>query len=93
MSNRTAYAVHMIPVAILIGLLAGLAAGRLGWWAVGIVAVAWPVLLIATNVDSGLAFFVGAAALAAVNTIIGIAVGIAGRWLITSIVGQARSHA
>jgi hypothetical protein len=83
----------MIPVAILIGLLAGLAAGRLGWWAVGIAAVAWPALLVATDIDSGLAFFVGAAALAAVNTIIGVAVGIAGRWPITAIVDQARSHA
>jgi hypothetical protein len=83
----------MIPVAVLVGLVAGLAAGRLGWWAVGIVAVAWPMLLVATDVDSGLAFFVGAAALAAVNTIIGVAVGIAGRWLITAIFGQARSHA
>jgi len=55
--------------------------------------VAWPMLLVATDVDSGLAFFVGAAALAAVNTIIGVAVGLASRWLITAIVGQARSHA
>jgi hypothetical protein len=83
----------MVPLAILIGLLAGLAAGRLGWWAVGIVTVAWPLLMVATDADSGLAFFVGAAALAAVNTIIGFAVGIASRWLITAIVGQARSHA
>lgn len=83
----------MIPVAILIGLLAGLAAGRFGWWAVGIVAVAWPVVLVATDVDSGLAFFVAAGALAAVNTIIGVAVGLHGRWVIVAIVGQARSHA
>ena len=93
MPDRRACAVYMIPVAILIGLLAGLAAGRFGWWAVGIVAVAWPVLLVTTDVDSGFAFFVAAAAVAAVNTIIGVAVGIAGRWLFTSIVGQARSHA
>jgi hypothetical protein len=50
----------MIPVAILIGLLAALTGGRLGWWAVAIVAVAWPVLLIVIDVDSGLAFFVEA---------------------------------
>ena len=83
----------MIPIAILIGLLAGFAAGRLGWWAVVIVAMAWPVLLITSDVDSGLTFFVGAGALAAVNTIVGVTVGIAGRRLITSTIGQARSHA
>jgi uncharacterized membrane-anchored protein len=83
----------MIPSAILIGLVAGFAAGRLGWWSVGIVAVAWPVLLVATDVASGLAFFVGAAALAAMNTIVGVAVGIGGRWLIAAIVRQASRHA
>jgi hypothetical protein len=69
----------MIPVAILNGLLAGLAAGRIGWLAVGVVAVAWPVLLIATDIDSGLAFFLSAGVLAAVNTTIGVGVGITGR--------------
>ena len=83
----------MIPVAILVGLLAGLSAGRLGWWAIGIVAVAWPVLLVVTDVDSGSSFFVGAAALAAVNAAIGVAVGNAGRWLITETIGKAHSHA
>lgn len=82
-----------VAVRVLIGLLAGFTAGGLRWWAVGIVAVAWPVLLIVTDVDSGLAFFVVSAAVAALNTIVGLAAGINGRWLITSIVGQVRSHA
>jgi hypothetical protein len=90
--DRTAYAALVIPVAILIGPLSGLATRRLDWWTVGIVAVTWLVLLIATDVDSGLPFFVGSAALAAVNTIAGVAVGIAGRWLFTSILGHVRSH-
>ena len=83
----------MIPVAILVGLLAGLFAGRLGWWDIGIVAVAWPVLLVVTEVDSGSSFLVGAAALAAVNAAIGVEVGNGrGRWS-TEKKGEAKSHA
>ena len=78
----------MIPVAMLIGLLAGFSSRRHGWWAVGIVAVAWPTMLVATDVDSGFVFFLGAAALAAVNTGVAVAVGIGSRRLITAIVGS-----
>lgn len=78
----------MIPVAILVGLVAGLAAGRFGWWAVGLAAMAWPVLLIATDAGSGFIFFVGAAVLAAVNTTVGVAAGIAVRLLTTALASR-----
>ena len=58
----------MIPILILTGLVLG------RWWRVVIpVAIlAWPALLIATGVDSGLGFATAAAAIAAPNVIAGV---------------------
>jgi hypothetical protein len=58
----------VIPTVILLGLIFG------HWWKATLVtaAVGWPLLLIATGVDSGLDFALGAAALAMANAAIGI---------------------
>ncbi len=55
-------------------LLAGLVVGR--WWFVLVAAVVWPVLLVVDGVDTGPAwdFALGAGALAAANTAVGVAV-------------------
>ncbi|MGZ4130508.1 MAG: hypothetical protein ACXVPR_06750 [Actinomycetota bacterium] len=44
------------------------------WWKVVVPAAvtAWPVLLITSGIDSGLAFFVNAGALAAANVVVGV---------------------
>jgi hypothetical protein len=67
-------------------LLVGLVFGR--WWKVTIPAggLAWAFLLVATGVDSGLAFFVGAAALGAVNVAVGVLVYQACRWVARTLV-------
>lgn len=83
----------MIPIVILVGLIAGLIAGRTGWWAVAVVAVAWPIVLIATDVGSGIGLFAGAGLLAAINTGVGVAVGIGVRWLVGNVAGRIRTHA
>ncbi|MGZ4155486.1 MAG: hypothetical protein ACXVQ0_13505 [Actinomycetota bacterium] len=58
----------MIPTVILVGLVFG------RWWKVVVPAavIAWPVLLITSGIDSGLAFFVNAGALAAANVVVGV---------------------
>ena len=60
----------MIPTLILLGLVFG------HRWKTTLVvaAVGWPLLLIATGVDSGLDFALGAAALAVANAAVGILV-------------------
>jgi hypothetical protein len=52
-------------------LLAGLAFGR--WWkiAIPVAVIGWPILLVATGVDSGWRFVVAAGLLAAANVIAG----------------------
>ena len=53
-------------------LLAGLLFGR--WWkiAIPVAVLGWPILLIATGVDSGLQFALEAGAFAAANVIVGV---------------------
>ena len=60
----------MIPTLILVGLVFG------RWWRVVIpvAAVGWAVLLIATGVESGLLFALGAAAIAIPNVALGVLV-------------------
>ena len=62
------YPCGVIPTLIIVGLVLG------NWWRVlvPVAAVGWAVLLIATDVDSGLDFAVGAAALGAVNVVVGV---------------------
>jgi hypothetical protein len=58
----------MIPTLLLVGLVLG------KWWRIVIPAavVGWVAVLLATRVDSGLEFVLGAAALAFVNVTIGV---------------------
>ena len=58
----------MIPVLTLVGLLAG------RWYVAALAALAWPVVLGLDGIISGPAEYAGAAALALVNTAIGVAV-------------------
>jgi hypothetical protein len=58
----------MIPTLILLGV----AVGR--WWVVALAAIAWPIVLIGTKVDTGFPFAVESAVLAAINTVAGVAV-------------------
>jgi hypothetical protein len=60
----------LIPTLLLVGLLLG------RWWRVVIpvAAIGWTALLMATGVDSGLAFALGATMLALVNVTIGVLV-------------------
>ena len=78
------YADLMVPTLLLLGLIAGLALPwRTGVWvAIAVIlltAMAWPVLLIAAGVDSGVRFALGAAAIGAGNTAVGAIVGVAVR--------------
>ena len=57
----------MIPIALLAGALA--APARKGFLILPVMLVAWPALLIATDVDSGFDFFVSAGLLGAANTL------------------------
>ena len=63
----------MIPTVLLLGALA--ATLRRGFLVVPVVFVAWPSLLLATDVDSGLEFFVVAGLLGAANALVGYLVG------------------
>lgn len=56
----------MIPTVILAGLLVG------RWWAAGVAAVVWPVVLVSTHVMELETGLVAAAALAAANAAVGI---------------------
>jgi putative effector of murein hydrolase LrgA (UPF0299 family) len=69
--------VAMIPTLLVVGL----ALGR--WWRVVIPAsvVGWVVVLLATDVGSGPAFMLGAAAFAAVNVTVGVLVNVGVRSL------------
>lgn len=64
----------MIPTLLIVGFVAGLL-GRRGFWAAPIAAVSWATLLVATDVDGGVVFWIAAAALGAVNAAAGVAVG------------------
>jgi hypothetical protein len=55
-------------------LLVGLVFGRWWWATIPVGTIAWVVLLIATDVGSGLSFALGAAALGALNIIVGVLV-------------------
>lgn len=52
----------------------GFVLGRWWWIVVPFAAVAWPALLIANGIDSGLTFAIEAGFLALVNTAVGVAV-------------------
>lgn len=58
----------MIPTVLLVGLLFG------RWWkiTVPVAVLGWPILLIATGVDSGFQFAVGAGFIAAANVVVGV---------------------
>ena len=58
----------VIPTLLLVGLVFG------RWWKIVVPAavIGWPVLLIATGVDSGLRFAVAAGLLAAANVFVGV---------------------
>jgi hypothetical protein len=60
----------VIPTLILVGLVFG------RWWriVIPVAAVGWAMLLIATGVDSGFVFALGAAALAIPNVAVGVLV-------------------
>ena len=77
----------VIPTVLLIGLLFG------HWWKITIpVAVlGWPILLIATGVDSGFQFVMGAGSFAAANVAVGVLVYQAIR-LIARRVSVSASH-
>lgn len=72
----------MIPNALIIGFVGGLY-GRGEIWFVIFAAVSWPILLFTSDVGSGLALWIAGGALAAVNAIVGVAVGRSLRWLFT----------
>ncbi|MEX0816389.1 MAG: hypothetical protein WD027_03005 [Gaiellales bacterium] len=57
----------MIPVLLLVGLLAG------RWYVVGLAAVTWPLVLVLAGVTGEPASLLAGAALAAVNTLVGVA--------------------
>lgn len=61
---------RVIPTVLLIGLVFG------RWWRVSVpvAIIGWPVLLIATGVDSGVWFAVGAGLLAGANVVAGVLV-------------------
>lgn len=58
----------MIPTVLVVGLLFG------RWWkiTVPVAVLGWPILLIATGVDSGFSFAVGAGFIAAANVVVGV---------------------
>jgi len=74
----------VIPTLLLPGLIAGFLPK--GWIFVIVAALGWPILLVATGVDSGWAFFLDAGALAAANAAVAWSVGLAIRF----VVGQRR---
>lgn len=55
-------------------MLVGFVLGRWWWLVLPVAVVAWPWLLIANGIDSGLSFAIEAGSLALVNTAIGVAV-------------------
>jgi hypothetical protein len=67
----------MIPTLLLVGVVLG------RWWriVVPLAVIGWVVLLIATDVGSGLSFAVGAGLLAAANVIVGTLLNQAARAL------------
>jgi len=68
------YAGGVIPTLIMVGFIAGMVPK--GWLAIPVAAIAWPVLLIATDVGSGLDLALGGGFLAAANTAVGVAIGL-----------------
>lgn len=61
---------EVIPTLLLVGFVLG----RWWWIVVPFAAVAWPALLIAIGIDSGLTFAIEAGFLALANTAVGVAV-------------------
>jgi len=78
----------VIPTLILFGLVFG------RWWLATLIvsAIGWPVLLIATGVDSGIAFAIGAAALAVANAGVGILIHRTLWLLMRGITAATRTH-
>ena len=58
----------MIPVALVLGLVVG------RWWAVAVAAIGWAIALVATGVVGLDDAAIGAAALAAANATVGVAI-------------------
>ena len=73
----------MIPNALIIGFIGGIYGRGQAWFVLG-AAVTWPILLAVSDVGTGSAIWIAGAALAAVNAVVGIAVGRALRWLLTA---------
>jgi hypothetical protein len=72
-------------------LLVGLVFGRWWWATIPVGTIGWVVLLIATDVGSGLGFAFGAAALAALNIIVGVLVYQAIAWMVGGLI-RSRAH-
>jgi hypothetical protein len=77
----------VIPTLLLVGLLFG------RWWKIAIPAtvIGWPLLLIATGVDSGWQFAVAAGLLAVANVVIGVLANQALRLLARGFAAFART--
>jgi hypothetical protein len=67
-------------------LLVGLVFGRWWWVTIPVGTLAWVVLLVATDVGSGLSFVLAAAANGAVNVLVGVLVYQACRWVAHTLV-------
>jgi multidrug efflux pump subunit AcrB len=72
-------------------LLVGLVFGRWWWAIIPVGTIAWVVLLIATDVGSGLGFALGAAALGALNIVVGVLVYQAIAWMVRGLI-RSRAH-
>ncbi len=70
----------MIPTLLILGFVAGFVPS--GWLVVVVAAIGWPLLLVATDTDSGLAFALAASALGAANAGVGMLAGASVRWLV-----------
>ena len=86
-ARSAVYALHpcrivecVIPTLLVVGAVAGLF--RRGWLFVPVAAVGWPTILILGDVDSGVSFFIGAAAVGALNAAAGVAVGAGIRFVV-----------
>jgi tellurite resistance protein TehA-like permease len=73
-------------------LLVGLVFGPWWWATIPVGTIAWVVLLVATDVGSGLSFALGAAAFGAANIIVGVLVYQALAWMIRRVRPTSRSR-
>jgi hypothetical protein len=67
----------VIPTVLAVGLLFG------RWWRISIpiAVIGWPILLIASGIDSGMSFAVEAALLAGANVVVGVIVNRLLAWI------------